>query len=165
MTRVIHAERHTLCSTCVGSAELTSAIAGDLRALPRHPDGGVSELTASQAIVLATGAVPRVLHGVRARRACMITAREAVFLEQLPEHLIVLGGGVIGMELGGAYQRLGSRVSVVGLTSSSRRLARRSGERERSQLHKHQKREIANDPLVGIVGESPARAPPDAEGA
>src|SRR5690606_15360590 len=42
-------------------------------------------------------------------------AREAVFLQQVPEHLIVLGGGVIGLELGSAYQKLRAPLTVVEL--------------------------------------------------
>jgi dihydrolipoamide dehydrogenase len=43
----------------------------------------------------------------------VLSAREAVFLEELPEHLIVLGGGVIGLELGTAFLRLGSRLTLL----------------------------------------------------
>jgi dihydrolipoamide dehydrogenase len=80
-------------------------------------DGSVRELTTG-AIVVATGATPRTVRGFEPDGSHVVTAREAVFLEQLPEHLIVLGGGVIGLELGSAYQRLGSRLTVVELTGS-----------------------------------------------
>lgn len=81
-------------------------------------DGAVSEIEAKDAVIIATGATPRSILGFEPDGRHVITAREAVFLEQLPEHLIVLGGGVIGLELGGAYQRLGSRVSVIELTAN-----------------------------------------------
>jgi dihydrolipoamide dehydrogenase len=80
-------------------------------------DGTLRELE-TRAIVIATGATPRTLRGFEPDGQRVVTAREAVFLEQLPEHLIVLGGGVIGLELGSAYQRLGSRLTVVELTGS-----------------------------------------------
>jgi dihydrolipoamide dehydrogenase len=70
-------------------------------------DAAVSEIEARDAIIIATGATPRTIRGFEPDGKHVITAREAVFLEQVPEHLIVLGGGVIGLELGGAYQRLG----------------------------------------------------------
>jgi dihydrolipoamide dehydrogenase len=76
------------------------------------------ELEASEAVVLATGATPRVLKGFEPDGQRVITAREGVFLETLPEHLIVLGGGVIGMELGSAYQKLGSKLTVIEVTGS-----------------------------------------------
>lgn len=76
------------------------------------------ELEAAEAIVLATGATPRVLPGFEPDGQRVLTAKEAVFLERLPERLIVLGGGVIGVELGSAYQQLGSRLEIVELTGS-----------------------------------------------
>lgn len=81
-------------------------------------DGGVTELEASDAIVIATGATPRALPGFEPDGALVVTAREGVFLEKLPEHLIVIGGGIIGIELGSAYQRLGSRLSIIEIGST-----------------------------------------------
>ena len=43
----------------------------------------------------------------------MITSTEALELKEVPRHLIIIGGGVIGMELGSVYGRLGAKVSVV----------------------------------------------------
>ncbi|HEU4576875.1 MAG TPA: dihydrolipoyl dehydrogenase [Polyangiaceae bacterium] len=92
-----------------GSARLLSP----RRVALQLPDGGTRELEARRAIVLASGARPRSLPGFEPDGRHVLTAREAIFLEQLPEHLIVIGAGVIGVELGGAYQRLGSRLSLI----------------------------------------------------
>jgi dihydrolipoamide dehydrogenase len=70
-------------------------------------------LEATQGIVVATGARPRALQTFPIDGRRVLSAREAVFLEELPEHLIVLGGGVIGLELGTAFLRLGSRLTVL----------------------------------------------------
>lgn len=43
----------------------------------------------------------------------MITSTEALKLKEIPKHLIVIGGGVIGLELGQVYKRLGAEVTVV----------------------------------------------------
>ena len=43
----------------------------------------------------------------------MITSTEALELKDIPKHLIIIGGGVIGLELGSVYARLGAKVSVV----------------------------------------------------
>ena len=43
----------------------------------------------------------------------VITSTEALELKEVPKHLIVIGGGVIGLELGSVYKRLGSEVSVI----------------------------------------------------
>ncbi|HTV18750.1 MAG TPA: FAD-dependent oxidoreductase, partial [Polyangiaceae bacterium] len=96
----------------------TAEVLTSRRVQVRPESGDPFELEATQAIVIATGATPRVLRGIEPDGRHVITAREAVFLEQLPEHLIVLGGGVIGLELGSAYQHLGSKLSIVELTGS-----------------------------------------------
>jgi dihydrolipoamide dehydrogenase len=91
----------------------SAALIGPRRVRLRLADGVETVLEARRAIVLATGARPRTLPGFEPDGKRVLTAREAIFLEELPEHLIVLGGGVIGVELGGAYQRLGSRLTLV----------------------------------------------------
>ena len=48
----------------------------------------------------------------------VITSTEALKLKEVPKHLIVIGGGVIGLELGQVYSRLGAKVSVVEYTDS-----------------------------------------------
>jgi dihydrolipoamide dehydrogenase len=84
-----------------------------------QPESGEPfELEATQAVVVATGATPRVLRGLEPDGRHVVTAREAVFFDRLPEHLIVLGGGVIGLELGSAYQQLGSKLTIVELTGT-----------------------------------------------
>jgi len=97
-----------------GVAELS----GPRRVRVRQPDGSEIELSAERALLLATGARPRSLPGFEPDGERILTAREAIFLERLPEHLIVVGGGVIGVELGGAYQRLGSQLTVLELGKS-----------------------------------------------
>jgi dihydrolipoamide dehydrogenase len=97
-----------------GTAELVSS-----RQVRVTGSGGeLLELEATQAVVIATGVTTRVLRGFEPDGTHVLTAKEAVFLERLPEHLIVLGGGVIGLELGSAYQHLGSKLTIVELTGS-----------------------------------------------
>ncbi len=64
-------------------------------------------------IVIATGSKPSSLPGVEIDKKRIITSTEALKLEKVPEHLVVIGGGVIGLELGSVFLRLGSKVSVV----------------------------------------------------
>ncbi len=92
-----------------GQAELGSA--NDVRVT--LADGSRTELVATRGVVLATGARPRNPPGFEADGTRVLTAKEAVFLGELPRHLVVLGGGVIGLELGCAYLRLGSELTVV----------------------------------------------------
>lgn len=97
-----------------GTAELVSA----RRVRVTDSAAQSFELEAKQAVVFATGVTTRTLPGFEPDGTHVLTAKEAVFLEQLPEHLVVLGGGVIGLELGSAYQHLGSRLTIVELTDA-----------------------------------------------
>jgi dihydrolipoamide dehydrogenase len=63
--------------------------------------------------VIATGSVPALLPGFPFDGERVVSSTEALSFTSLPERLVVIGGGYIGMELGGVYQRLGSRVTVI----------------------------------------------------
>lgn len=78
-------------------------------------DGTRSTFTAP-AVVIATGATPIDLPGFAPDGERILTAKEAVSLRQVPERLVVIGGGVIGMELGMMYQRLGAQLTVLEAT-------------------------------------------------
>lgn len=76
-------------------------------------DGATREVEARLAVVVSIGASPRVLGGFEPDGQHILTAKEAVFLDEVPNHLVVLGGGVIGLELGSAYLNLGSKLTVL----------------------------------------------------
>lgn len=69
-------------------------------------------------IILATGSKPSTLPGIEIDKKRIITSTEALEMQEVPKHLIIIGGGVIGLELGSVYARLGSKVSVVEYTDS-----------------------------------------------
>lgn len=75
-------------------------------------DGSTLELQTTYSII-ATGSKPAALKGVQADKKRIITSTEALKLEEIPKHLLIIGGGVIGLELGSVYARLGAKVSVV----------------------------------------------------
>ena len=78
--------------------------------------GGKEQLLETDKVVIATGSKPSVLPGIKADKKRIITSTEALGLNEIPAHLVIVGGGVIGMELGSVYARLGSKVSVVEFT-------------------------------------------------
>jgi dihydrolipoamide dehydrogenase len=84
----------------------------DKNTLSIKTDKGVQEISAKN-IIIATGSKPSGLPGVTVDKERIITSTEALKLETAPKHLIVIGGGVIGLELGSVYKRLGSKVSVI----------------------------------------------------
>ncbi|WMI67557.1 dihydrolipoyl dehydrogenase [Mangrovimonas sp. YM274] len=63
--------------------------------------------------IIATGSKPSSLPFIEIDKERIITSTEALKLKEIPKHLIVIGGGVIGLELGQVYKRLGAEVSVV----------------------------------------------------
>ncbi len=75
-------------------------------------DGKSEEITAKN-VIIATGSKPSSLPFITIDKERIITSTEALKLNEVPKHLIVIGGGVIGLELGQVYSRLGASVSVV----------------------------------------------------
>lgn len=63
--------------------------------------------------IIATGSRPGNLPFINIDKERIITSTEALKLKEIPKHLIVIGGGVIGLELGQVYKRLGAEVSIV----------------------------------------------------
>ena len=72
-----------------------------------------SEEIEAEKIIIATGSKPSSLPFIELDKKRVITSTEALSLSEIPKHLIVIGGGVIGLELGSVYKRLGSDVSVI----------------------------------------------------
>lgn len=69
-------------------------------------------------IIIATGSKPSTLPGITVDKERVITSTEALVLKEVPKKLIVIGGGVIGLELSSVYRRLGSEVTVVEFADS-----------------------------------------------
>lgn len=74
---------------------------------------GASEQITGKNIIIATGSKPTALPFLPIDKKRIITSTEALNLSEVPKHLIVIGGGVIGLELGSVYARLGAKVSVI----------------------------------------------------
>ncbi|MBB2909605.1 dihydrolipoamide dehydrogenase [Streptosporangium becharense] len=64
-------------------------------------------------VIVATGATPRILRGAEPDGERILTWRQLYDLQELPEHLIVVGSGVTGAEFAGAYRSLGAEVTLV----------------------------------------------------
>ncbi len=78
----------------------------------KKPDGTEQEITGTN-IIIATGSKPSSLPFLKVDKKRIITSTEALTLTEVPKHLILIGGGVIGLELGSVYSRLGAKVSVI----------------------------------------------------
>lgn len=78
----------------------------------KKSDGKIETIEAKNTII-ATGSKPSTLPFIKLDKERIITSTEALKLKEVPKHMIVIGGGVIGLELGQVYKRLGAEVTVV----------------------------------------------------
>lgn len=88
-------------------------VRGEARLVEPHVVAVGSRQLRADIILIATGATPRVLPGAEPDGERILNWRQLYDLEELPEHLIVVGSGVTGVELAGAYLSLGAKVTLV----------------------------------------------------
>lgn len=74
---------------------------------------GTKQIINTKNIMLATGSVVNELPTVPFNGKSVVSSTEALSLPRVPKHLIVIGGGVIGLELGSVWKRLGAKVTVL----------------------------------------------------
>lgn len=74
---------------------------------------GETQTIEAKHTIIATGSKPSSLPFIEIDKERIITSTEALKLKEIPKHMVIIGGGVIGLELGQVYRRLGSEVSVV----------------------------------------------------
>lgn len=91
----------------------TGRLAGGMRVAVATDDAGEVMLEARKNILLAAGSVPVELPFAPFDGRIVVSSTEALEFERVPEHLVVVGGGFIGLELGSVWRRLGARVTVV----------------------------------------------------
>jgi len=78
-----------------------------------HPETKEKEIIKTKKTIIATGSKPAMLPGVTLDKKRIITSTEALYLDECPKRCVVIGGGVIGLELSSVFRRLGSEVSVI----------------------------------------------------
>ena len=76
-------------------------------------EGKDTQIIEAKNSIIATGSKPGTLPFISLDKERVITSTEALKLKEIPKHLVIIGGGVIGLELGQVYCRLGAKVSVI----------------------------------------------------
>jgi dihydrolipoamide dehydrogenase len=76
-------------------------------------ENGAKDIHRAKSIVIATGSEPAVLHGITIDEKQIVSSTGALSFEKVPKQLLVIGAGVIGLELGSVWRRLGAEVTVV----------------------------------------------------
>ena len=89
-----------------------ATLAGDRRIDVALSDGGKAQIEAD-AIVIATGSEPTPLPNVAIDEKRIVSSTGALTLTEVPKHLVVIGAGYIGLEMGSVWRRLGAKVTVV----------------------------------------------------
>jgi len=89
-------------ATITGTGEVTVATL----------DGDTEKLTAKN-IIIATGSEPSTIPGVEIDEVDVVSSTGALALTEVPKTMILIGGGVIGLEMGSVYARMGSKVTCV----------------------------------------------------
>ncbi|MFN6014705.1 MAG: dihydrolipoyl dehydrogenase, partial [Flavobacteriales bacterium] len=74
---------------------------------------GVETVITSKNIIIATGSKPNYFPGMEPDKQRIITSTEALNMAEIPKRMLVIGGGVIGLELGSVFGRLGTEIEVV----------------------------------------------------
>jgi dihydrolipoyl dehydrogenase len=90
----------------------TGSLAGSGKVLIT-PEKGIAQTIATKHVVIASGSVPATLPGIDIDEERIVSSTGALALGAVPERLLVVGAGVIGLELGSVWARLGSKVTVV----------------------------------------------------
>jgi dihydrolipoamide dehydrogenase len=105
-------------------------------------DGSAASTITANNIIIATGSVPATLPGLDVDEKQIVTSTGALDLKEIPKTMVVVGGGVIGLEMGSVWSRLGTKVIVVeyldriipGTDNEVRSRLLRTGTRNPSQL-------------------------------
>ena len=77
------------------------------------PERGAGQMLETRNIVIASGSVPATLPGIEIDEERIVTSTGALSLKQVPRRLLVIGAGIIGLEMGSVWSRLGAKVTVV----------------------------------------------------
>jgi dihydrolipoamide dehydrogenase len=88
-------------------------IAGAGKVVVKAEDGSETTLDVAKAIVIATGSEPSSLPGVTVDQMRIVDSTGALTLPEVPKTLAIIGAGIIGLELGSVWRRLGAEVTVI----------------------------------------------------
>lgn len=96
-----------------GTASLLGADAEGIHQVQITDANGDKKIIFAAKVLLATGSEPVPLPGLPFNGKTVISSREALELDKVPKHLVVVGAGAIGLELGSVWRRLGAEVTVL----------------------------------------------------
>ncbi len=123
MAQMVRRKNEVVDQTCKGVSFLMKknkvtvfhghASFSDARHILVRSDDGTEQTLETDKAIIATGSKPIVPNGFDYDKKRIITSTEALNLQEVPRRMVIIGGGVIGLELGSVYARLGTEVEVV----------------------------------------------------
>ena len=128
ITQMINRKNEVIAQTCAGIKFLMDKNKVDvLKGVGSFIDkntisvkdaaGAISTVTTKN-VIIATGSKPNFFPGMEPDKKRIITSTEALSMTEIPKKMLVIGGGVIGLELGSVYGRLGTQIEVIEFASS-----------------------------------------------
>jgi dihydrolipoamide dehydrogenase len=128
LAQMINRKNEVVSQTCAGVKYLMDknkidvytgigALADKNTVIVTDADGKSQSLSAKN-IIIATGSKPNYFPGMEPDKKRIITSTEALNLPEIPKRMLVIGGGVIGLEMGSVYGRLGTEIEVIEFASS-----------------------------------------------
>ncbi len=81
-------------------------------------ESGIEEIIEAKYSIIATGSKPNFFPGMEPDKKRIITSTEALKMNEIPKKMLVIGGGVIGLELGSVFGRLGTEIEVIEFADS-----------------------------------------------
>jgi dihydrolipoamide dehydrogenase len=112
----VHGEGQLVGRNVFGRHEVEVALA-EAEPPAGHPDlpadAEKTKMLQAARVLLATGSEAATLPGIPFDGQVVVSAREALCFDELPQHLVVAGGSFIGLELGSVWRRLGAQVTVI----------------------------------------------------
>ncbi len=97
----------------VGSFITKNKIAITTSTLSNGEGSGVRQEIETSKVIIATGSKPASLPFIKIDKKRIITSTEALSLKEIPSTMMIIGGGIIGVEMGSVYARLGTKVQII----------------------------------------------------
>jgi len=128
ITQMIKRKNEVISQTCAGVKFLmdknkVDVITGvgsfvDKNTISVKDTAGAITTISTKNVIIATGSKPNFFPGMEPDKKRIITSTEALSMTEIPKRMLIIGGGVIGLELGSVYGRLGTQIEVIEFASS-----------------------------------------------
>ena len=128
ITQMINRKNEVIAQTCAGikflmdknKVDVLTGVGSfiDKNTISVKDAAGALTIITTKNVIIATGSKPNFFPGMEPDKKRIITSTEALSMTEIPKKMLVIGGGVIGLELGSVYGRLGTQIEVIEFASS-----------------------------------------------